>query len=102
VTLVPGHSQGTKDKAGASSAAGPAPSMRAPEVTRFHVKKTVIVGNTSKYLLPHTRDPGNQATHKWWVADHDYGMATATPHFVYRATCTAPAQRFSATSCPAR
>eukprot|EP01090_Pellita_catalonica_P010638 TRINITY_DN2206_c0_g2_i1.p1 TRINITY_DN2206_c0_g2~~TRINITY_DN2206_c0_g2_i1.p1 ORF type:complete len:681 (+),score=117.61 TRINITY_DN2206_c0_g2_i1:3-2045(+) len=35
--------------------------------SRFHVKKRIIVGNTSKYIQPKNKDKEDRATHKWMV-----------------------------------
>lgn len=51
-------------------------SMSAPETvqtskteseSRFYVKRRVIVGNTSKYILPEHRESNDRSTHKWMV-----------------------------------
>ena len=35
--------------------------------SRFYVKRRIIVGNTSKYILPEQRDGNDRSTHKWMV-----------------------------------
>lgn len=35
--------------------------------SRFYVKRRIIVGNTSKYILPEHRESNDRSTHKWMV-----------------------------------
>uniref|UniRef100_UPI00358FF793 YEATS domain-containing protein 2 isoform X2 n=1 Tax=Myxine glutinosa TaxID=7769 RepID=UPI00358FF793 len=45
----------------------PAPLPPPGEPSRLHVKKTIVVGNVSKYLNLQYHEPGDAATHKWMV-----------------------------------
>uniref|UniRef100_A0A8C4NDN6 YEATS domain-containing protein 2 n=1 Tax=Eptatretus burgeri TaxID=7764 RepID=A0A8C4NDN6_EPTBU len=45
----------------------PAPLPPPGEPSRLHVKKTIVVGNVSKYLNLHYCEPEDAATHKWMV-----------------------------------
>ena len=35
--------------------------------SRFYVKRKIIIGNTSKYILPDQREGNDRSTHKWMV-----------------------------------
>ena len=35
--------------------------------SRFYVKRRIIIGNTSKYILPEQRERNDRSTHKWMV-----------------------------------
>ena len=45
----------------------PKPDSLTVNESRFYVKRRIIVGNTSKFILPEQRDGNDRSTHKWMV-----------------------------------
>ena len=43
------------------------PDLLTDNESRFYVKRKIIIGNTSKYILPDQREGNDRSTHKWMV-----------------------------------
>ncbi|KAL6467867.1 hypothetical protein MHYP_G00235440 [Metynnis hypsauchen] len=52
------------------------------EASRLYVKKTIIVGNVSKYIAPDKREENDQSTHKWMVYVRGSRKEPSIDHFV--------------------
>ncbi|XP_072496444.1 YEATS domain-containing protein 2 isoform X3 [Notamacropus eugenii] len=52
------------------------------EVSRLFVKKTIVVGNVSKYIPPDKREENDQSTHKWMVYVRGSRREPSINHFV--------------------
>uniref|UniRef100_A0AAY4AMZ2 YEATS domain-containing protein n=1 Tax=Denticeps clupeoides TaxID=299321 RepID=A0AAY4AMZ2_9TELE len=52
------------------------------EASRLFVKKTIIVGNVSKYIAPDKREENDQSTHKWMVYVRGSKKEPSIDHFV--------------------
>lgn len=52
------------------------------EASRLYVKKTIVVGNVSKYIPPDTREENDQSTHKWMVYVRGSRREPSIDHFV--------------------
>ncbi|KAJ8274613.1 hypothetical protein COCON_G00092380 [Conger conger] len=50
--------------------------------SRLYVKKTIIVGNVSKYIPPDKREENDQSTHKWMVYVRGSRKEPSIDHFV--------------------
>ncbi|XP_051778833.1 YEATS domain-containing protein 2 isoform X2 [Erpetoichthys calabaricus] len=49
---------------------------------RLYVKKTIVVGNVSKYIPPDKREENDQSTHKWMVYVRGSRKEPSIDHFV--------------------
>ncbi|XP_069885784.1 YEATS domain-containing protein 2 isoform X2 [Dipodomys merriami] len=52
------------------------------ETSRLFVKKTIVVGNVSKYIPPDKREENDQSTHKWMVYVRGSRREPSINHFV--------------------
>ncbi|XP_062374683.1 YEATS domain-containing protein 2 [Sardina pilchardus] len=52
------------------------------EASRLYVKKTIVVGNVSKYIAPDKREENDQSTHKWMVYVRGSKKEPSIDHFV--------------------
>ncbi|XP_020566707.1 YEATS domain-containing protein 2 isoform X3 [Oryzias latipes] len=52
------------------------------EASRLYVKKTIVVGNVSKYIPPDKREESDQSTHKWMVYVRGSRREPSIDHFV--------------------
>ncbi|KAM9322687.1 YEATS domain-containing protein 2 isoform 2-T2 [Pholidichthys leucotaenia] len=52
------------------------------EASRLYAKKTVVVGNVSKYIPPDKREENDQSTHKWMVYVRGSRREPSIDHFV--------------------
>ncbi|XP_058274078.1 YEATS domain-containing protein 2 isoform X1 [Hemibagrus wyckioides] len=52
------------------------------EASRLYVKKTIVVGNVSKYIAPDKREENDQSTHKWMVYVRGSRKEPSIDHFV--------------------
>uniref|UniRef100_A0A8C5SWE1 YEATS domain-containing protein 2 n=1 Tax=Laticauda laticaudata TaxID=8630 RepID=A0A8C5SWE1_LATLA len=52
------------------------------EHSRLYVKKTIVVGNVSKYIPPDKREENDQSTHKWMVYVRGSRREPSIDHFV--------------------
>ncbi|KAL2097043.1 hypothetical protein ACEWY4_006250 [Coilia grayii] len=52
------------------------------EGSRLYVKKTIVVGNVSKYIAPDKREENDQSTHKWMVYVRGSRKEPTIDHFV--------------------
>ncbi|XP_067898037.1 YEATS domain-containing protein 2 isoform X2 [Heterodontus francisci] len=50
--------------------------------SRFYIKKTIVVGNVSKYIPPDKREENDQSTHKWMVYVRGSRKEPTINHFV--------------------
>ncbi|XP_069755412.1 YEATS domain-containing protein 2 isoform X2 [Narcine bancroftii] len=50
--------------------------------SRLYVKKTIVVGNVSKYIPPDKREENDQSTHKWMVYVRGSRREPTIDHFV--------------------
>ncbi|XP_038606031.1 YEATS domain-containing protein 2 isoform X4 [Tachyglossus aculeatus] len=58
------------------------PSLSGEETSRLFVKKTIVVGNVSKYIPPDKREENDQSTHKWMVYVRGSRREPSINHFV--------------------
>lgn len=56
--------------------------LRNDENSRLFVKKTIVVGNVSKYISPDKREENDQSTHKWMVYVRGSRREPSIDHFV--------------------
>ncbi|KAL1280860.1 hypothetical protein QQF64_015460, partial [Cirrhinus molitorella] len=54
----------------------------AEEASRLYMKKTIVVGNVSKYIAPDKREENDQSTHKWMVYVRGSRKEPSIDHFV--------------------
>ncbi|KAM9790179.1 YEATS domain-containing protein 2 isoform 1-T1 [Syngnathus typhle] len=52
------------------------------ESSRLYAKKTIVVGNVSKYIPPDKREENDQSTHKWMVYVRGSRKEPSIDHFV--------------------
>ncbi|XP_037643806.1 YEATS domain-containing protein 2 isoform X1 [Sebastes umbrosus] len=52
------------------------------EASRLYAKKTIVVGNVSRYIPPDTREENDQSTHKWMVYVRGSRREPSIDHFV--------------------
>ncbi|XP_035644479.1 YEATS domain-containing protein 2 isoform X2 [Oncorhynchus keta] len=52
------------------------------EASRLYIKKTIVVGNVSKYIPPDKREENDQSTHKWMVYVRGSRREPSINHFV--------------------
>ncbi|XP_055977922.1 YEATS domain-containing protein 2 isoform X3 [Sorex fumeus] len=52
------------------------------ETSRLFIKKTIVVGNVSKYIPPDKREENDQSTHKWMVYVRGSRREPSINHFV--------------------
>lgn len=52
------------------------------EASRLYVKKTIVMGNVSKYIAPDKREENDQSTHKWMVYVRGSRKEPSIDHFV--------------------
>uniref|UniRef100_A0A1A8RAH9 YEATS domain-containing protein 2 n=2 Tax=Nothobranchius TaxID=28779 RepID=A0A1A8RAH9_9TELE len=52
------------------------------EASRLYVKKTIVVGNVSRYIPPDKREENDQSTHKWMVYVRGSRREPSIDHFV--------------------
>ncbi|KAJ8389558.1 hypothetical protein AAFF_G00117950 [Aldrovandia affinis] len=52
------------------------------DTSRLYVKKTIVVGNVSKYIPPDKREENDQSTHKWMVYVRGSRKEPSIDHFV--------------------
>uniref|UniRef100_A0A1A7YJJ0 YEATS domain-containing protein 2 n=1 Tax=Iconisemion striatum TaxID=60296 RepID=A0A1A7YJJ0_9TELE len=52
------------------------------EASRLYVKKTIVVGNVSRYIPPDKREENDQSTHKWMVYVRGSRKEPSIDHFV--------------------
>ncbi|XP_059419290.1 YEATS domain-containing protein 2-like [Carassius carassius] len=52
------------------------------EASRLYMKKTIVVGNVSKYIAPDKREDNDQSTHKWMVYVRGSLKEPSIDHFV--------------------
>uniref|UniRef100_A0AAQ5YWM0 YEATS domain-containing protein 2 n=1 Tax=Amphiprion ocellaris TaxID=80972 RepID=A0AAQ5YWM0_AMPOC len=52
------------------------------EASRLYAKKTIVVGNVSKYIPPDKREENDQSTHKWMVYVRGSRREPSINHFV--------------------
>ncbi|XP_048460717.1 YEATS domain-containing protein 2 isoform X4 [Rhincodon typus] len=50
--------------------------------SRLYIKKTIVVGNVSKYIPPDKREENDQSTHKWMVYVRGSRKEPTIDHFV--------------------
>ncbi|KFU88966.1 YEATS domain-containing protein 2 [Chaetura pelagica] len=67
----------SSQKAGQRSAG-----LSSDETSRLYVKKTIVVGNVSKYIPPDKREENDQSTHKWMVYVRGSRREPSINHFV--------------------
>ncbi|KAF6728496.1 YEATS domain-containing protein 2 [Oryzias melastigma] len=81
----PGRNTG-KDTFGVSSSVGAEQRVTyhttGDEASRLYVKKTIVVGNVSKYIPPDKREESDQSTHKWMVYVRGSRREPTIDHFV--------------------
>lgn len=81
----PGRNTG-KDTFGVPSCIGAEPRVTyhttGDEASRLYVKKTIVVGNVSKYIPPDKREENDQSTHKWMVYVRGSRREPSIDHFV--------------------
>ncbi|XP_025065525.1 YEATS domain-containing protein 2 isoform X7 [Alligator sinensis] len=56
--------------------------LSSEETSRLFVKKTIVVGNVSKYIPPDKREENDQSTHKWMVYVRGSRREPSINHFV--------------------
>ncbi|XP_051482261.1 YEATS domain-containing protein 2 isoform X2 [Apus apus] len=56
--------------------------LSSDETSRLYVKKTIVVGNVSKYIPPDKREENDQSTHKWMVYVRGSRREPSINHFV--------------------
>ncbi|XP_068277226.1 YEATS domain-containing protein 2 isoform X2 [Nyctibius grandis] len=74
-----------RDSSGVSSAQKPGQrnaGLSNDETSRLYVKKTIVVGNVSKYIPPDKREENDQSTHKWMVYVRGSRREPSINHFV--------------------
>ncbi|XP_028974612.2 YEATS domain-containing protein 2 isoform X3 [Esox lucius] len=52
------------------------------QASRLYIKKTIVVGNVSKYIPPDKREENDQSTHKWMVYVRGSRREPSIDHFV--------------------
>lgn len=52
------------------------------DASRLYMKKTIVVGNVSKYIAPDKREENDQSTHKWMVYVRGSRKEPSIDHFV--------------------
>ncbi|XP_029472877.1 YEATS domain-containing protein 2 isoform X8 [Rhinatrema bivittatum] len=52
------------------------------DASRLYLKKTIVVGNVSKYIPPDKREESDQSTHKWMVYVRGSRKEPSISHFV--------------------
>lgn len=52
------------------------------EASRLYMKKTIVVGNVSKYIAPDKREENDQSTHKWMAYVRGSRKEPSIDHFV--------------------
>ncbi|XP_015282950.1 PREDICTED: YEATS domain-containing protein 2 [Gekko japonicus] len=57
-------------------------SLSNDENSRLFIKKTIVVGNVSKYIPPDKREENDQSTHKWMVYVRGSRREPSIDHFV--------------------
>uniref|UniRef100_A0AAX7UY53 YEATS domain-containing protein 2 n=1 Tax=Astatotilapia calliptera TaxID=8154 RepID=A0AAX7UY53_ASTCA len=81
----PGRNTG-KDTFGVPSSAGAEQRVTyhstGDDASRLYVKKTIVVGNVSKYIPPDKREENDQSTHKWMVYVRGSRREPSIDHFV--------------------
>uniref|UniRef100_A0A8C5AT27 YEATS domain containing 2 n=1 Tax=Gadus morhua TaxID=8049 RepID=A0A8C5AT27_GADMO len=82
----PGRNTG-KDTFGVSAPSEPAEPRVAyqagsDEASRLFMKKTIVVGNVSKYIPPDKREENDQSTHKWMLYVRGCRREPSIDHFV--------------------
>ncbi|XP_056675814.1 YEATS domain-containing protein 2 isoform X11 [Monodelphis domestica] len=80
----PGRNTGRDPGGGASSrkANQQNSDLTSEDVSRLFVKKTIVVGNVSKYIPPDKREENDQSTHKWMVYVRGSRREPSINHFV--------------------
>uniref|UniRef100_A0A5F8GJX6 YEATS domain-containing protein 2 n=1 Tax=Monodelphis domestica TaxID=13616 RepID=A0A5F8GJX6_MONDO len=80
----PGRNTGRDPGSGASSrkANQQNSDLTSEDVSRLFVKKTIVVGNVSKYIPPDKREENDQSTHKWMVYVRGSRREPSINHFV--------------------
>ncbi|KFP90572.1 YEATS domain-containing protein 2, partial [Apaloderma vittatum] len=74
-----------QDSSGVSSSQKPGQrnaGLSNDETSRLYVKKTIVVGNVSKYIPPDKREENDQSTHKWMVYVRGSRREPSINHFV--------------------
>ncbi|XP_027320102.1 YEATS domain-containing protein 2 isoform X3 [Anas platyrhynchos] len=74
-----------RDSSGVSSSQKPGQrnaGLPTDETSRLYVKKTIVVGNVSKYIPPDKREENDQSTHKWMVYVRGSRREPSINHFV--------------------
>ncbi|KAL9844721.1 YEATS domain-containing protein 2 isoform 2-T3 [Geothlypis trichas] len=74
-----------RDSSGVSSSQKPGhrnAGLSNDETSRLYVKKTIVVGNVSKYIPPDKREENDQSTHKWMVYVRGSRREPSINHFV--------------------
>ncbi|XP_064021450.1 YEATS domain-containing protein 2 isoform X5 [Pogoniulus pusillus] len=74
-----------RDSSGVSSSQKPGQrnaGLSSDETSRLYVKKTIVVGNVSKYIPPDKREENDQSTHKWMVYVRGSRREPSINHFV--------------------
>ncbi|XP_030352207.1 YEATS domain-containing protein 2 isoform X4 [Strigops habroptila] len=74
-----------RDSSGVSSSQKPGQrnsGLSNDETSRLYVKKTIVVGNVSKYIPPDKREENDQSTHKWMVYVRGSRREPSINHFV--------------------
>ncbi|XP_028914724.1 YEATS domain-containing protein 2 isoform X2 [Ornithorhynchus anatinus] len=74
--------QDTSSVIGPNKAGQRNPSLAGEETSRLFVKKTIVVGNVSKYIPPDKREENDQSTHKWMVYVRGSRREPSINHFV--------------------
>ncbi|XP_011614731.2 YEATS domain-containing protein 2 isoform X2 [Takifugu rubripes] len=81
----PGRNTG-RDTFGVPSSLGAEPRVTyhtsGAEASRLYAKKTIVVGNVSKYIPPDKREENDQSTHKWMVYVRGSRKEPSIDHFV--------------------
>uniref|UniRef100_UPI003AADC286 YEATS domain-containing protein 2 n=1 Tax=Centroberyx gerrardi TaxID=166262 RepID=UPI003AADC286 len=81
----PGRNTG-KDTFGVPSSAGAEQRVTyhttGDEASRLYAKKTIVVGNVSKYIPPDKREENDQSTHKWMLYVRGSRREPSIDHFV--------------------
>ncbi|XP_062477731.1 YEATS domain-containing protein 2 isoform X9 [Pezoporus occidentalis] len=83
--LLPVSQPGFADSSGVSSSQKPGQrnaGLSNDETSRLYVKKTIVVGNVSKYIPPDKREENDQSTHKWMVYVRGSRREPSINHFV--------------------
>ncbi|XP_020861543.1 YEATS domain-containing protein 2 isoform X2 [Phascolarctos cinereus] len=82
--LRPGRNTGRDPSGGAGSRKTNQQNsdLTSEEVSRLFVKKTIVVGNVSKYIPPDKREENDQSTHKWMVYVRGSRREPSINHFV--------------------